>query len=215
MCRLFCHKRSLAKSVLVWLRSQSGVRSARINYDCASLVLEFDPAYEDLFRLLLGRLRLMTLDDLIKMGAREVGRHEAKELLAEKAVKTSSYPLALPTVAFGLAFAANPLLRAVNIPLMLLNAYPIAVRARRVWRRKAVSTWTSSILSAIGASLIHGNQVAGALITWLIKLGDGIRDLTAAGSRRAIGELLEFQKQNGHGWFGTGASSRSRPKRSR
>ena len=39
-----CRKRSLAESVLVWLRSQSGVRSARINYDCASLVLEFDPA---------------------------------------------------------------------------------------------------------------------------------------------------------------------------
>jgi Cu2+-exporting ATPase len=30
-------------------------------------------------------------------------------------------------------------------------------------------------------------------VTWLIKLGDGIRDLTAAGSRRAVRELLEFQ----------------------
>src|SRR5262249_14438140 len=36
-------------------------------------------------------------------------------------------------------------------------------------------------------------SVAGAIVTWLIKLGDWIRDLTAAGSRRAIRELLEFQ----------------------
>jgi cation transport ATPase len=35
--------------------------------------------------------------------------------------------------------------------------------------------------------------LAGAIVTWLIKLGDWIRDLTAAGTRRAISELLEFQ----------------------
>ncbi len=91
-----CRKRSLAESVLAWLRGQSGVRSARINYDCASLVLEFDPAYEDLFRLLLGRLRLMTLDDLaamIKMGALEVGRHEAKDLIAKQDATPRTIPL--------------------------------------------------------------------------------------------------------------------------
>ena len=193
-----CRKRSLAEFVLVWLRSQSGVRSARINYECASLVLEFDPAYEDLFRLLLGRLRLMTLDDLtamIKIGAREVGRHEAKELLAEKEVKSPSYPLALPTVALGVAFAANPLLRAVNIPLMLWNAYPIAARAHRVWRKEGRLNVDFLDILAIGASLIQGNQVAGSLITWLVKLGDWIRDLTAAGSRRAVGDLLEFRNR--------------------
>ena len=35
--------------------------------------------------------------------------------------------------------------------------------------------------------------MAGCIVTWLIKLGDWIRDLTAAGQRRAISELLEFQ----------------------
>ena len=37
--------------------------------------------------------------------------------------------------------------------------------------------------------------MAGAIVIWLIKLGDWIRDLTAAGSRRAISELLEFQSR--------------------
>jgi Cu2+-exporting ATPase len=33
-------------------------------------------------------------------------------------------------------------------------------------------------------------------VTWLIKLGDRIRDLTAAGARCAITELLEFQSKS-------------------
>jgi Cu2+-exporting ATPase len=48
---------------------------------------------------------------------------------------------------------------------------------------------------AIGASLTYHNQVAGGLVIWLIKLGDWIRDLTAAGSKRAIGDLLEFENK--------------------
>ena len=42
---------------------------------------------------------------------------------------------------------------------------------------------------------MHGSPMAGAIVIWLIKLGDWIRDLTAAGSRRAISELLEFQSR--------------------
>ena len=48
---------------------------------------------------------------------------------------------------------------------------------------------------AIAASLTHHNQTAGGLIVWLIKLGDWIRDLTAAGSKRAVGDLLEFENK--------------------
>jgi Cu2+-exporting ATPase len=193
-----CRKRSLAESALAWLRSQDGVKSARINYHCASLVVEFDPAHEDTFRLLLGRLRLMTLDDLaamIKMGAKEVGRHEAKELLAEKEVKRPGSPLALPTLSLAIALAAPPIFRVVNIPLMLWNAYPIAARAHRVWRKEGRLNVDFLDTLAIGASIIQGHHVAGSLVTWLVKLGDWIRDLTAAGSRRAVGDLLEFRNR--------------------
>ena len=148
-----CRKRALAKSVLAWLRSQNGVRSTRINYDCASLVVEFDPAHEDMFRLLLGRLRLMTLEDLaamIKMGAKEVGRHEAKELLAEN--KKPRNPLALPTLSLALALASPPVVGAVNIPLMLWNAYPIAARAYRVWKKESRLNVDFLDTLAIGAS---------------------------------------------------------------
>jgi heavy metal translocating P-type ATPase len=36
-------------------------------------------------------------------------------------------------------------------------------------------------------------MLTGSIITWLIRLGDWIRDTTAQGSKRAIGELMEFQ----------------------
>jgi cation transport ATPase len=37
--------------------------------------------------------------------------------------------------------------------------------------------------------------MTGAVITWLIRFGDWIPDLTAAGSKRAVSELLEFRQR--------------------
>ncbi len=194
-----CRNRSLAEKTLDWLRRQSGVKSARINYDCASLVIEFDQRHEQTFRLLFGRLKLMTVADLSALialgGVAEVGRHEAKDLLPTAKPARAGIPLALPTLSLAFAFAANPLFRAVNTPLMLWNAYPIALRAYDVWSRERRLNVDFLDTLAIGASLLQGNFVAGALITWLIKLGDWIRDLTAAGSKRAIGDLLEFRNK--------------------
>jgi Cu2+-exporting ATPase len=76
---------------------------------------------------------------------------------------------------------------------MLWNAYPIALRAFRVWRNESRLNVDFLDTLAVAASLAQGNPLAGAIVTWLIKLGDWIRDLTAAGSRRAMRELLEFQ----------------------
>jgi Cu2+-exporting ATPase len=92
-----------------------------------------------------------------------------------------------------MAFSANPVVWAINMPLMLWNAYPIALRAWRVWRREGRLNVDFLDTLAIAASLMHGNPMAGAIVTWLIKLGDWIRDLTAAGQRKAMSELLEFQ----------------------
>ncbi|QGM99107.1 heavy metal translocating P-type ATPase [Methylocystis parvus] len=189
--------RALSEGVLAWVRGKKGVRSARINYDCASLVVEYERAQEPVFRLALGQLRLMTLEGLRALtagdGAGDIGRHEAKELLARQQVESRRFPLLAPTISLALAFAPHPAVRLVNGPLMLWNAYPIALRAYKVWRNEGRLNVDFLDALAIGASLIQGNYVAGALITWLIKLGDWIRDLTAAGSKRAIGDLLDFR----------------------
>jgi manganese/zinc-transporting P-type ATPase C len=194
-----CRNRPLAERTLDWLRRQNGVRGARINFDCASLVIEFDPKHDQMFRLLFGRLKLMTLADLSALialgGPGEAGRHAAKDLLPAAKPRRHEIPLALPTLSLALAFATNPLFRVVTTPLMLWNAYPIALRAYEVWSRERRLNVDFLDTLAIGASVLQGNFVAGALITWLIKLGDWIRDLTAAGSKRAIGDLLEFRNK--------------------
>jgi len=198
-----CFDRAVAEETLAWLLRQSGVRAARINYACTSLVVEYDVHFTPMFKLLLGRLRLMTLDDLRELTQLspplgESGEHLAKELIAaaKPAETPHRYPLALPTVSLGLAFLVNPLVSAINIPLMLWNGYPIAARAYRVLRDERRLNVDFLDTLAIIASLAQGNYVAGGLIVWLIKLGDWIRDLTAAGSKRAIGDLLEFESKS-------------------
>src|SRR5689334_19470377 len=57
-------RRSLAEASLKWLRARDGIRSARINYDCACLIVEYDVAHEALLRAVIGRLRLMSIAEL-------------------------------------------------------------------------------------------------------------------------------------------------------
>ncbi len=123
-----CYDKGLAEETLAWLRGQSAVRGARINYACCSLVVEYEIAFEPMFRLLIGRLRLMTLSDLRELTQLapplgDAGQHLAKELIAaaKPAEEPHRYPLLLPTMSMALAFVANPVAAAINIPLMLWN----------------------------------------------------------------------------------------------
>ena len=198
-----CRRRSLAEAARTWLRGRTEIRNVRINYDCACLIVEYDLAYEDLLRAMIGRLRLMSLPELRQLVAL-AGEHDERtaEPTAGHLDRTRSplprMPLALPSLSVALALSANPIVAAVNLPLMLWNAYPIALRAWRVWQRERRLNVDFLDTLAVAASLLQSNPMAGAIVTWLIKLGDWIRDLTAAGSRRAIRELLEFQVKTAH-----------------
>ncbi len=198
-----CRRRALAEAAQAWLRARAEIKSARINYDCACLIVEYDMAHEDLLRAMIGRLRLMSLPELRQLVA-FAGEHDQRsaELATGRLDGTQSplrrVPLALPSLSVALALSANPIVRTVNLPLMLWNAYPIALRAWRVWRRERRLNVDFLDTLAVIASLLQGNPMAGAVVTWLIKLGDWIRDLTAAGSRRAIRELLEFEVKSAY-----------------
>ncbi len=193
-----CRKRIVAEAALVWLQAQQGVKRARLNYACASLVIEYEVSFEAVLRATLGRLSVMSvaeLQQLIDPGSKSSGAVRLPVTLqpAKPASIWSRTPLTLPTVSLLMAFSANPIIRAINMPLMLWNAYPIALRAWRIWRREGRLNVDFLDTLAIAASLMHGTPMAGAIVTWLIKLGDWICDLTAAGQRKAMSELLEFQ----------------------
>ena len=200
-------KPAVAEAALAWLRARNNVKTARFNFACACLVLEYEPASERELQSLVDQLRLGALDEWLASG----GPAPACEAHATQSdIKNSNAPptksevpgllsaqsaLLLPTVSLALAFSANPFVVAVNMPLMLWNGLPIARRAWRVWRRESRLNVDFLDTLAIIASVAQGNPLAGSIVTWLIKLGDWIRDLTAAGSRRAISELLEFQNK--------------------
>jgi Cu2+-exporting ATPase len=192
-----CRKRKVAEAALVWLQAQAGVKHARLNYTCACLVIEYDVSFEGVLRATLGRLSVMSLDDLRTLVDPSNLPAEAVRPPALLPAPAPSIwnrtPLVLPSVSLLMAFSANPFVLAVNVPLMAWNAYPIALRAWGVIRREGRLNIDFLDVLAITASLIQGNPLAGAIVTWLIKLGDWIRDLTAAGQRKAMSELLEFQ----------------------
>jgi heavy metal translocating P-type ATPase len=192
-----CRKRNLAEAALSWLQAQPGVRGARLNYDCASLVIEYDPSFEGVLRATMGRLSVMSLADLQRLVDPANKSPDIRPPAVLQPAKPTALwrrtPLTLPTISLLMAFSLNPVVRAINVPLMLYNGYPIALRAWRVWRREGRLNIDFLDALAITASLMQGNPLAGAIVTWLIKLGDWIRDLTAAGQRKAMSELLEFQ----------------------
>src|ERR1700733_10379934 len=190
-----CRKRSLAETFLGWLGTQPGIKTARINYDCVSLVLEYDPAHEPMLRTLLDRFRDTSLTELKLLAASVQAAAPANANRAPPAVSKRS-PLTLPTISLLMAFSANPVVIGLNMPLMLYNAWPIAKRAWKVWSNESRLNIDVLDTLAITSSVLQGVPMAGCIVTWLIKLGDWIRDLTAAGSRRAINELLEFQSKS-------------------
>jgi len=102
-------------------------------------------------------------------------------------------PLVLPTVSLILSFFVGPAVVAINIPLMLWNARPIGRRTWQVIRHERRLNVDFLDTLAISVSMMNGAFVTAGIIVWLVRLGDWIRDLTAARSKRAVSELLEFQ----------------------
>jgi heavy metal translocating P-type ATPase len=207
-----CRKPALADTAVRWLRGQPGITGVRLNEDCASLVVQYDPAREPLLKELLAHLAALSakqLAGLIGSATASVPQttDKAPSVPATKSngpltkgevpgLFSAQSPLNLPTLSLLMAFSANPFAVAVNMPLMVWNAIPIARRAWRVWSNENRLNVDFLDTLAISASVLMHNPLAGSLVTWLIKLGDWIRDLTAAGSRRAIAGLLEFRSRN-------------------
>jgi Cu2+-exporting ATPase len=191
---LLYHKTPLTQSVETWLKSQDGIETVRVNHACASLVIEYDRARPEIADGITFALKFATLDQLKQLLAEAEANAKPAQAVQQKAT-SGRFPLALPTLSLLLAFSANPLVQAVNVPLMLWNSVPIAKRAFRVLKNEKRLNVDFLDVLAISASLIQGLHMTGAIIVWLIRLGDWIRDMTAAGSRRAVADLLEYESK--------------------
>jgi heavy metal translocating P-type ATPase len=191
-----CEDRTQADEFVIWLQARTGIVSVRINRDCASLIVEYETTQPRTLPALLGDLREVDFDHARLPAPAGALQPAAKPSTAiQKTPSRARWPLIWPTVSVALALAGNPFLAWPNVPLMLWNAVPIFRRAWGVWSRERRLNIDFLDALAVLASLWQNNQVAGSIIVWLIQLGDWIRDLTAAGSKRAVKDLLQFQEK--------------------
>jgi Cu2+-exporting ATPase len=135
--------------------------------------------------ILLSKVENMSINDLIT----ELENHQGSN-------QKKNHPLLWPTISLGIATVSNPIAIAINAPLMLWNSTHIFKRSYRVIKEEKRVNIDFLDTLAISASIGQGNMIAGGIIVWLICLGDMIRDMTAAGSKKAVEELLEFKDKN-------------------
>jgi Cu2+-exporting ATPase len=179
------------------------IHQIRVNRDCAAVVIEYrDRNRPGPITDLINRLRQASCADRLRASleqSREQGPEQSliprSALVAAPARRDlrPKFPLILPTASLVLAFFTGPAAFAVNLPLMIWNARPIYRRAWRVITRERRLNVDFLDTLAISVSMLYGEFVTAGIIIWLVRLGDWIRDLTAARSKRAVGELLEYQ----------------------
>ncbi|HEY9774904.1 MAG TPA: HAD-IC family P-type ATPase [Planktothrix sp.] len=195
---------SLALGVLKLLHGCTGLRSARANADCASLIIEYDPEWFDPIAWL-DRMQLE------KVAPIELKRHEvAKPILAPLHRATYDLEERLPPrtqfVLGALAFGSSllgvpaPIARA----LTTLSAIPILNRAlQTVLEERRVGV---DMLDGTSCLFLVANErfLPASLMTCLIGLGEFIRDNVTQRCQRLIAHQLALFKQSvwlmkGHG----------------
>ena len=199
----------LAEACTRLLIKQKGVTSVRINANCASLVIEYQAHRRDVPLKLKHMMRALN-DPTRGLLARQKGKNrKVQNIDLAPSSATASQPeliifgdksplphaLALPTASLALSLVGGTAGTLVTLPLIGYNSAPIFKRALSVLRREHRLNVDFLDSLAIIISTLRGNLFTSAFITWLIGLGDYIRNRTAAKSKRAIGDLLDYQGQ--------------------
>jgi heavy metal translocating P-type ATPase len=188
----------LAEACVEVLKRQEGIADVRVNGTCASIVINYDPTSKDFLSKLEAGLGLLTPQMIIAIAAAQqesAGSEKAPAGEAEGPAITAASlkPMVLPTLSLGLSLIGGPVGAAVALPLIVYNALPTLKRAYNVVRHEQRLNVDFLDGLAITISTLQGSFFTSAFMTWLISLGDSIRDHTAAKSKRAIEGLLDYQ----------------------
>jgi Cu2+-exporting ATPase len=191
---------TLADACVEVLKRQEGITDVRVNRTCASVVITYDADSEQFLSKLEAGLALLTPQMIIAIAAaQQKSDGPNKTPASENATGGSGIsaaslkPMALPTLSLGLSLIGGPVGAAVTLPLIAYNALPTLKRASSVlWNENRLNVDFLDGL-AITIATLQGSFFTSAFMSWLISLGDSIRDHTAAKSKRAIEGLLDYQ----------------------
>lgn len=191
----------LAGACARMLEEQEGITSVRVNQASASIVINYEAKRPDIPARLEKAMRAVSppmllsrptpqSDGNIKSDAENSGESFLPQSFA--AIRQLN-PLTLPTASLALSLLGGPVGTFATLPLIGLSALPIIKRALNVLFNEHRLNVDFLDSLAITVSTAQGNLFTSAFMTWLIGLGDFIRDRTAAKSKRAISELLDYQ----------------------
>lgn len=168
-----------------------GVRSVRIAVGASSVIVEHDPAQVDLGALL--RAASASAAAVIPESIALSPSPEAPSALS--ALSEGRRPLYLSSAGMLLALAAGGFAPVLSYPLIFVTSIPIFKRAWNVVvHQRRLNVDLLDCLAVI-AAVATGDVINANGIVLLVSLGDYIRDLTQARARRAIRDLLEYEKE--------------------
>lgn len=174
-----------------------GIQSIRVNPWASSVVIYYDPDNEGVLDGLLTALTFFSLFSLPEAAEPPSSpvpslMESAKQAWDEIAAFVPANNFVLSSIAVAGSLVSSSI-GAVVFPLVCISALSSATRAGEVlWNEKRLNVDFLDTV-AIVVSLGRGQVFTAAFITWMISLGDWIRDKTAGKSKRVLGELLEFQ----------------------
>lgn len=166
-----------------WMREQAGVQDVRLNPDCRTAVVAYDPATVS-GEQILGRVGTLSLTEL--RGLQEPAPN------GQENESSSTVTLVLSSAAAILSFMGE----AALTPWLLLGAaLPIFRRAIDSVTQKGRLNVDVLDAAATGVLGLQGQFATASIMVWLVSLGDFIRDITMEQSHRAIGGLLDGKIQ--------------------
>lgn len=163
------------------LRRLPGVRAVRVAAGASSVIVEHDPEAVDVAAI---------------TWAAATAPADAAPLVSAASAERAGIPRALSWSSAGLlvSLAFGQALPLVAYPFIAVTAVPVFKRAwDALVRRRKLNVDLLDAL-AILAATATGDVLNAAGIVWLISVGDHIRDLTQAHARRAIRDLLEYER---------------------
>jgi heavy metal translocating P-type ATPase len=174
-----------------WLEQRPGVRAVRVTPASASIVIELGEGAPP-------STQSELLRGLAEIDAEELpSSAEPPSRAAESDERPAAFPpdrFAIASVALLASFLGGPVASASALATVYAT-WPTYTNAVEVWRRERRLNVDVLDALAIALTLLRGGLSTAALIAWLLRLGDVIRDRTAARSRRALDELLDFEAQ--------------------
>jgi Cu2+-exporting ATPase len=167
------------------LRAKDGVRDVKVTPACKSVVLSYDSG------ALTEADAISLVSDISPQSLNGHGQTKAPAA-AEDSDVPSRLPLLLSSAAVALSLVADSAL----VPLLAFGAaIPIFRRAFEALSQRRLNV---DVLDATASAFLgfHGRFGTAAAMTWLVSLGDFIRDATIQRSHRVIEDLFDGHVQS-------------------